>query len=68
MKPSLKNINKKTPLTAKKIGAMFATISASIGSYGYIYEMDVYAHIGAVCMLLSIVIPSLFTDEKEDSE
>jgi hypothetical protein len=68
MKPSIKNIKKSTPITAKKIGGMFAAISAGIGSYGYIYDMDVYAHIGAICLVLSIVIPNLFTDETENSK
>jgi hypothetical protein len=63
MKPSIKNISKSTPLIAKKIGGMFAAISTGIGTLGYMTSLDLYIHIGAACFILSVVIPTLFTNE-----
>jgi hypothetical protein len=64
MKCSISNIKKKTPLTAKKIGGALAAISAGIGTYAYVYDLDIYAHIGAVCLILSIIIPTLFAENE----
>jgi hypothetical protein len=62
MKPSLRNIKKKTPLIAKKVGAVLAAISSGIGAIGYASNLDIYVHIGAICLILSILLPNLFAD------
>jgi hypothetical protein len=63
MKASINNIKKSTPTLAKKIGVACATISAGIGGLGYAANLDIYIHIGAGAFMLSVIIPTLFTDE-----
>jgi hypothetical protein len=63
MKPSINNIKKSTPSLAKKIGVACATISAGVGGLGYATNLDIYIHVGAISFILSVIIPTLFTDE-----
>jgi hypothetical protein len=65
MKPSIKNITKKTPLLAKKIGAACAAISTGIGTLGYMTSLPMYIHLGAFTFVLSVIIPLLFSEDEE---
>ena len=64
MKVSIKNIKKKTPLTAKKIGAACAAISTGIGGLGYVTSMPIYVHIGAIAFVLSVLILLFFAEDE----
>jgi hypothetical protein len=61
---SFNNIKKSTPAIAKRLGVACATVSAGIGGLGYATNLDLYIHIGAIAFMLSVFIPTLFTDEK----
>lgn len=68
----IKHIFAKVPRSAKKWGAMLASLSAGIGTIGYIAAIPFYIHLGGICFVLSVVIPFLFGEtelkQKVDDE
>jgi hypothetical protein len=66
MKFGLKEFLKPTPVKVQKWRKALAGISAGIGTLGYLAAMPLYIHIGGICFILSILIPTFFGENNEE--
>jgi hypothetical protein len=65
MKFGIKEFLKPTPAKVRKWRKALAAISAGIGTLGYLAAMPLYIHIGGVCFILSVLIPTFFGESDE---
>lgn len=63
-----KHLFSRIPKSAKRWGAMFASLSVGVGTIGYIAAIPFYIHLGGIAFVLSILIPFLFGEEEDNEQ